>query len=322
MSRFSVRGRTLVFRFFIALAATIPPQSDEPFYAEKTQPAKWLIAKQHDWMSRLPDELLVSSLSIPGTHDSCAYGSKVGIAGAFARTQWWSLEDQLKAGVRFLDIRCRQVQDKFTIHHGQVYLGQDFAEVRNICESFLNENPSECLVMNVQREYKTVGDANFGEVFASYIEGEHAKYWETQMHNPKLGEARGKILLLSRNNELDERLSTKLRWSQVSIANDWNGPEFDAKWRGALDNMSLARKPEEQGPWFLTFTSATSLPFKTPGTYATILNERLFDWMGANPHGPIGLTAIDYPGNELIDRIIQSNFEKKSPSGSHEESPR
>ena len=40
------------------------------------------------------------------------------------------------------------------------------------------------------------------------------------------------------------------------------------------------------------------------------LNKRLFEWLEKNPVGGIGLTAIDYPGNELIDRIIKSNVRK------------
>ncbi|KAG1926597.1 PLC-like phosphodiesterases superfamily protein [Pimephales promelas] len=52
------------------------------------------------WMETLDDDKLISTLTIPGTHDALAlYG------GPFAKCQAWSLEDQLKAGIRYFDLR-------------------------------------------------------------------------------------------------------------------------------------------------------------------------------------------------------------------------
>ncbi|XDV40860.1 hypothetical protein PO909_009859, partial [Leuciscus waleckii] len=52
------------------------------------------------WMETLDNETLISTLTIPGSHDAMAlYG------GPLAKCQAWSLEDQLKAGIRYFDLR-------------------------------------------------------------------------------------------------------------------------------------------------------------------------------------------------------------------------
>ena len=66
----------------------------------------------HSWMVKLPDSISLASLNIPGTHNSGA------LHEPFPRTakcQQLSIIDQLKIGVRFLDIRCRHVKHRFSI---------------------------------------------------------------------------------------------------------------------------------------------------------------------------------------------------------------
>jgi 1-phosphatidylinositol phosphodiesterase len=62
------------------------------------------------WMSEIPDETLLSNITVPGTHDSCACSNI-----PFVRTQYLSISKQLDAGIRFFDLRCRVHSD------GQLY---------------------------------------------------------------------------------------------------------------------------------------------------------------------------------------------------------
>ena len=49
---------------------------------------------QPDWMSKIPNNIPLSQLTIPGTHNSCSlYG------GPIAITQSWSIANQLRAGI-------------------------------------------------------------------------------------------------------------------------------------------------------------------------------------------------------------------------------
>ena len=63
----------------------------------------WNWVSNTDWMSMVKDDICITRLSIPGTHDSGAYQSTV---KPMTRAQTLSISQQLAAGVRALDIRC------------------------------------------------------------------------------------------------------------------------------------------------------------------------------------------------------------------------
>jgi len=71
-------------------------------------------AAGNNWMASLNSGLYLSQFSIPGTHETMAlYESLSGTA----KCQNLSLSSQLDAGVRFVDIRCRHLNNTFVIHH-------------------------------------------------------------------------------------------------------------------------------------------------------------------------------------------------------------
>jgi len=85
-------------------------------------------AAGNNWMSSLNGSLSLSQFSIPGTHDSMALYEPV---SGTAKCQNLSLGDQLNAGVRFIDIRCRHINNAFAIHHGSIYENANFDDVLN-----------------------------------------------------------------------------------------------------------------------------------------------------------------------------------------------
>lgn len=100
------------------------------------------------WMRDIPDQARLLSLSIPGTHNSCSVG---GILG-FTKTQDLDLSDQLKAGIRFLDIRLSHYQDNLFVHHDVVHMGKCYADVLAACSGFLEKYPSETILMSIKDE--------------------------------------------------------------------------------------------------------------------------------------------------------------------------
>lgn len=106
------------------------------------------------WQALLPPDTPLSALSIPGTHDTMAYprppattsstGGKEKKSGRrgwlppTVQTQQNDLATQLRKGVRYIDLRLQHVHDRFTCHHGRVYLHCDFAEVLSILEHFFS----------------------------------------------------------------------------------------------------------------------------------------------------------------------------------------
>lgn len=76
------------------------------------------------WLSNISSTLLLSELTIPGTHQTC------GIFGAtfplnyivdLHQCQKWTLSEQLNNGIRFVDIRVRHFKDQIYIQHEFVH---------------------------------------------------------------------------------------------------------------------------------------------------------------------------------------------------------
>jgi Domain of unknown function (DUF5050)/Phosphatidylinositol-specific phospholipase C, X domain len=146
-----------------------------------------------DWMRDLDDQKKLSEITIPGTHDTCAIK-----ASAISKCQNMSLTEQLEAGIRFIDIRCRHYFDKFELHHGAEYLGMDFTQVLDDCRSFLNGHTGECIVMSVKEEYDAAGNTQtFEERFMGYVASDNG-LWELGNTIKTLGQVRQRIVLVRR----------------------------------------------------------------------------------------------------------------------------
>jgi len=147
-----------------------------------------------DWMTALPDELLLSELSIPGTHDSGAYL----VGGSSTETQKMDIGAQLDAGIRFLDLRVGQTPacPLNIFHNGICQNGLSWQDVVDYIVAFLAAHPGETVIARVKNEY---GDPSFDDVKAalgSHYYGASSSSGETKT-NPTLGELRGRIFVLA-----------------------------------------------------------------------------------------------------------------------------
>ncbi|KAI5868311.1 PLC-like phosphodiesterase [Durotheca rogersii] len=152
------------------------------------------------WMRELHDEYPLSALSIPGTHNSPTYH----VALPSVRCQAVNVREQLENGVRFFDIRVSVspgspdmplVHSAFPVSlTGTRY----FKDMLDVIYSFLEANPSEALVMSVKREGTGRGtDQDLSKILKDHFyEGAR---WYTEPRIPKVGEVRGKIVLLRRH---------------------------------------------------------------------------------------------------------------------------
>lgn len=163
------------------------------------------------WMASVPDDRLLSEVTMPGTHNTMAlYG------GLYAECQSWSLASQLRAGVRFLDIRVRHVKGNLTIHHGVSYQRAHFGHVLEGVADFLREHPSEAVLMRVQETFSKTHDI-YGAV-VDYIH-RHAS-WDLLWHSrrvPTMAEVRGKLVILQDFSGPD----LGMRYGSLDIADDW-----------------------------------------------------------------------------------------------------
>lgn len=268
-------------------------------------PRQSTVLKYQRWMSRIPKEARLSELSLPGTHDSCA--QRDGASFGFAKCQTWKLDDQLSAGVRFIDIRCRHIKDRFQIHHGIIDQKMSFNQVRDVCRDFLKLHPTECIMMSVKEEATPDGNSRaFAETFKA-LTRDDGRLWHIARKVPELGEVRGRIVLIDRTGTLGG-----LPWNRFEKQDKYTA-EPGVKIKLIRSHLEKAAKADRQ-KWFINFCSGT-YPRKliTPRKYAAIANEAALEFLRGQKvraRVRLGTVVMDFPGEELIERIIESNFDR------------
>jgi 1-phosphatidylinositol phosphodiesterase len=271
------------------------------------------------WMTGLNDSTKLSRLTLPGTHDTCSLHG-----GPITACQTRSLQDQLTAGIRFIDIRCRHISDVFAIHHGSVYQGINFgAGVRDVCINFLQANPGECIVMSVKEEYTPSGNTRtFEDTFDWYVQGLE-NYWYLGDSIPALQDVRGKIVLLRRFSAIrppkgidasawqdNATFEIQTANATLEVQDNYNVPSFfpssiNGKW-GHIQSLLDRAKADTSDTWYVNFSSGASL-LAFPNFVAGQMNPRLYNYLGASFSNRVGTFAMDFPDDNLIGRIIGLN---------------
>ena len=147
-----------------------------------------------NWMSKLDDSTSIRNINMPGSHDTMALYSFFDLAG---QCQSLSLEEQLNLGVRFIDIRLQEVENKMKVVHGFVDERATFDNVTSVVERFIEKNPSEFIIMSVKEEAKaSKSSISFEESLKTYLTS--SVYLKNSELPTSLGEVRGKVMLLSR----------------------------------------------------------------------------------------------------------------------------
>ncbi|MFI6944238.1 phosphatidylinositol-specific phospholipase C [Streptomyces sp. NPDC050418] len=254
-----------------------------------------------DWMGGIADGTALQRLTIPGTHDS---GARFG--GLWVECQTWTIAEQLAAGVRFLDIRCRVTGGSYAIHHGAFFQNLMFGDVLIACRDFLAAHPRETVLMRVKQEYSEVGDAEFRAVFDDYL---GTRGWRSLFHigdtYPALGAARGKVVLIADNGGLPGGI----RWnsSTFAIQDDYNAEPF-GKWPKIRDHFR--RAAAAPGPQYINFAStAAGLP---PDWNADRLNPQVRDFLNSGESAGwtgLGIVPMDFPNatGGLLEAVLAHN---------------
>jgi hypothetical protein len=158
-----------------------------------------------DWMKGLPDDVLISQLSIPGTHDTLSNTSNV-----MGQCNTLLLKDQLNAGIRLIDIRgvYNIGNENIEIWHGFLNLNKHFKkDVVDVCKRFLDQNPSETIFIRVMENNRGDGYTYPINGFWAQVAEDMASYpglrWQGPYdHIPDLGSVRGKIVIFQEIHDL------------------------------------------------------------------------------------------------------------------------
>jgi 1-phosphatidylinositol phosphodiesterase len=301
-----------------------------------------------NWLQCKSSTLYISSLTIPGTHDSGALWPTCVGYYPYTVAQTMSIYNQLKIGVRFLDIRFKVVNNgtRLRIFHNfcsQNIYGDSSGPIPSGWYSliddvlrFLREHPTETVIMSINDE--SGGNTyTFNQLVANLIarSGRSSKWWLNDSI-PKLGQARGKIVLVRRfkKNVLNiGGMDASVGWPgnttgsfrNFVVEDHYNGNTLtpSRKRDEVMKQLAVARGVlggSKIYPLYLTFTSANnlyvipSLPcnffgliYCDIGNYSSVVNPTLETFFSTH-YGPYGVVIMDRVTPNLVWKVLRSNF--------------
>ena len=259
------------------------------------------------WQAQLSDSTLLFDVSIPGTHNRCAlYGVPI---LDYGKCQSKDLPDQYNMGIRYVDIRCRPFENNLTIHHEQIYQNKSFGQVLQETKTFLNNNPSEFIVMNIQKEYTSEKCTKAPtEILKSYLENYEDMFYNyksDKKDNPPVGEIRSKVFIIYSGWGGTGGLS----WSLISRQDEYDVPTIHE----IAKKKDLIRHHFKEYQQFSTHKKLSINMCSGVGilctaiTVASATNSVVGEFT-QNENG-LGIVGMDFQTDEVVWSIILSNFQ-------------
>lgn len=181
------------------------------------------------WMAHVDDRAPLNQVAIPGSHDA-------GTAGVIwaGETQTCTIEEQLRCGARYFDLRVHKKGGSLRIFHALVD-GTEFLPVLTALKQFLLDHPTETLLLDFQH-FKGGSQRDVYELLCDTL-GDLMLENTTALPDPvfirslTLGDVRGKCLIFWGDRSEDFS-------SRIFLRND-NECTFDGM---SLDSFYLAPK--------------------------------------------------------------------------------
>lgn len=306
------------------------------------------VSDYQNWMSQLDDDAFICQLSIPGAHDACS--SSFSSASAFAalvsgKDQTKSVQQMLPLGARLFDLRPAVKNNKLTICHGILVTSFDFNTVMGQLRDYVIAHPTEFCVVVIRHEVEADdSNSSFGSLLQTSL-ASFKDYLVNFRPNLTVGEARGKILFISRDaynepiyggrtvdlsdnrSNINEMLgghcfgpgTHKCSWW---LQDHYEYSDVNTKKQAILD--MLTRSYQLAGKYNYTWVVNETSGYKGTGTNsacqtnAKATNPYLQQLLASgNYNGPAGLVFMDYCcdgdgsgyyGLSLTKELINHNF--------------
>ncbi|XP_056237639.1 uncharacterized protein LOC130172756 [Seriola aureovittata] len=254
------------------------------------------------WMAGIQDFRTLSLVTIPGTHDSMArYG------GPEVECQALSLRDQLRVGIRFLDLKVLGLSDTLYVMHGVMYQRSTLREVLDTVKAFLSEFKTEAVLIRVQPQSFEKNKVN--QMVQNLIGNDQHVWVASGM--PNMGQVRGKIVFLQKSTFTlgIPLIDTEGKTNKVSNVKD--------KDNRIIKQLEQATEACGGDNAMLTYTSGTGFGtfwgmFLTPKRVAEKVNPWLNGYLRQfypnQPRPCFGVIAMDFPGIDLIQTVINLNW--------------
>lgn len=303
-------------------------------------PAEAADVRAVNWMENIPDETKLSSMSIPGTHDSCT--QNVDMRYIF-RCQDASIATQLKYGYRYLDMRLvlekRSGQETLVLKHNIARCkvsDSPFARTLTLADvlkdvyAFLGEHPSETVIMCMKAENSKDDIAAVQKALYEMID-QASERWYLKNEIPTLGAVRGRIVLATRFDDKlqvgSDRCGLYFGWADQGDRTILDDPTADSVINGretlcvqdrynydvddkiTAIHTCLDSSRAADDTFFLNFTSTSgSGAVGHPKEYAKDINLDLYayEWEAGKAYGVV---IVDFGPKKIAEKIYGTNFQ-------------
>ena len=311
-------------------------------------PLQAQVSDYQNWMAGLDDKAFVCQLSIPGAHDACSSsfsGTSAIAALVSGKVQNKSVQDMLPQGVRLFDLRPAVKSNKLAICHGTLQTSFDFDNVMGQLRDYVVAHPTEFCVVLIRHEVESDdNNASFGDKLQASLAA-IKDYLVDFRPNLTVGEARGKILFISRDeytapiyggrtvdlrdnrSNIDEMLGGHCYGPGTNRCSWWMQDHYEYSdvntKKNAILSM-LAKSAELAGKYDYTWVVNETSGYKGTGTNSACqtnaqnCNPYMQQLLASgNYNGPAGLVFMDfaadgnnsgYYGLSLTRELINHNF--------------
>ena len=280
-----------------------------------------------NWMGLLDDQIPISRIKIPGTHNSTAgptlsKQSVVGYFGGFAaKCQDMTIEKQLAEGIRYLDIRLILKGESLENYHGPCRCGYNFAQILRIVSEFLDHHKSEVVFLQIHRQdngkqrNKNLSDEQFIGYINDHLRDYSDKIYNDENNDPLLGTVRGKMFLVLFKHLVNPQkhlhcriFPVKKQW--LSYVCKCNAKDQTKKLRaiesGMADSLSHSGLFANECNAVGSVKGMAFIPW--PKRMAQWVNAELAKMLADNQHDFNGVLILDFPPSSLIKQIINLNL--------------
>ena len=281
------------------------------------------------WMSYVNDLALVKNIAIAGSNDSALYNT-----ASFAKTQHFSVAQQLTFGVRYFEINVRLKGDVLYAFYGS-YLGERIDDILDAVKNFLKNYPTETVILDFAGFNNQPQEALIASI-DKYLAVSSYKYIvrktitssldEDFINNLTLSNARGKAIvfmdgdgneyldkqyIFKRNDSNGNRIYSALQSYYDKDANKMSSQDYVA----SLPNYVAKYKASNQGFFVLQGQLHDGPSLQGPAYYESQHQQNMSNYiinMDADTVDTINVITRNFIDCTKVCQIIALNVQKNN----------
>lgn len=295
-----------------------------------------------NWMHYLPDNMYLSMVSMPGSHDACTSTISTVASG---KVQDLDMAGQFAAGVRFFDLRptCRYTSSvgigifgieatysctdtNLTIYHGISSTGIKFADALASIKALMDANPTEVVVLLVHHESsylyypsdsQSKCQAQWAAQVPAQLNASGLQFVKAFNSDVTLGEARGKVVVIARDDYNGGYHSGKVNWGDnqtrtnhpiligtgsesgktLTYQDTYNAASVEAKQTLIENNITAASSSTVVSEWYMNHVSHADDADGDAETLNPAATTKI-----QSVKGRVGMVLLDFCGNATTNR--------------------